>query len=157
MTSTRPARFATHAASGLVLGLFLANALDEGIRSVSPWSKAYAASMEPSSAAGSFALVTVSTTTGGTLLTTGAGSILGGTGRRAFLDIENPTSAEIWCSFGSGASLILANLGIAQMSTASAIFVVPPLSSRNWSGTYVPADAVFCIASALTSISVSGG
>jgi hypothetical protein len=84
----------------------------------------------PTSAAGSAGPVTVSTTSTQAL----ASSALG----RRFLAIDNESiTATVACAFGTTAAL----------NTAGS-WTIPPGMTRTWNGSFVPSDAVNCVASA---------
>ena len=84
----------------------------------------------PNSGAGSTSAVTVGTSSAPAL-----GAAVGG---RKFLAIDNESqTATLACAFGAAAAL----------NTAGS-FTIPPGFTRTWDGTFVPNDAVNCIASA---------
>jgi hypothetical protein len=86
-------------------------------------------SAAPKSAAGAYAAATIGTTSA-QVLAPGAASV--------FLDINNDSvTATIACNFGGAAAI-----------TGAGSITIPPLSSRTWGGSFVPSDAVNCIASA---------
>jgi hypothetical protein len=84
----------------------------------------------PSTGAGSAGPVTVGTSSATAL----ANSVLG----RRFLAIDNESvTATVACAFGATAAL----------NTAGS-WTIPPGMTRTWNGSFVPSDAVNCIASA---------
>lgn len=84
----------------------------------------------PASTTGSTDAVTVGTTS--------SQALAAAAGIRRFLAIDNESmTAAIACAFG----------GAAALNTAGS-WTIPPGMTRTWNGTFVPSDAVNCIASA---------
>lgn len=84
----------------------------------------------PSNGAGSASGLTVGITSSQAL----GAAVIG----RKFLAIDNEsTTATVACAFGAPAAI-----------NAAGSFTIPPGFTRTWDGTFVPNDAVSCIASA---------
>lgn len=84
----------------------------------------------PSSTTGSAAAVTVGTSSAQALPPAALS--------RRFLAIDNESpTATVACAFGAAAAI-----------SSAGSFTIPPQNTRTWDGTFVPSDAVNCIASA---------
>ncbi len=98
---------------------------NQGTAGLSPWPM----KAEPTSGTGSVSACTVGTTS--------AACAAAATSRVLVAIANESTSATIACSFGGAAAL-----------NAAGSWTIPPGDTRSWSGSFVPAEAINCIAGA---------